>query len=167
MGWIASAYTAESVTLAWDANAETDIAGYRLYYGALSGQYTQMVDVGNVTEATIPNLSAGFTYFFAVTAYDTSGLESLPSNEASLTIAPSRLPVTLGTMQRLSDGSFQFTLTPEAGLADYLNGVDIEVSSDLSTWTVLTHLVSLTEPLLFIDPDAVFSDRRFYRVSAN
>ncbi len=167
MRCIASAYAAESVSLAWDANVETNIAGYRLYYGALSGHYTQMLDVGNVTEATISNLTAGFTYFFAVTAYDSAGFESLPSNETSLTIAPGRLPVTIGSMQRLSDGSFQFTLKPEAGLAGFLNGIDIEVSSDLSTWTVLTHLVSLTETVLFIDPDAVFSDRRFYRVTAN
>ncbi len=167
---ISLASAVESVTLAWDANVEPDIAGYRLYYGQTSGANTEMMDVGNVTEATVQNLTVGLTYFFVVTAYDSSGVESLPSNEASITVEPAtpkKLPVTISAMQRLSDGSFQFTLTPEAGIAGFLNGFDIEVSSDLTTWTVLTHLVGLPQSLLFIDPDAAFADRRFYRVSAN
>ena len=36
-----------------------------------------------MTSATIGNLTAGNTYYFVVTAYDSSGLESPPSNEAS------------------------------------------------------------------------------------
>jgi len=71
----------QSVSLAWDPNPESDIAGYRLYYGTSSGQYSSVIDVGDVTTGTISNLSGGGTYFIAVTAYDTAGLESPVSNE--------------------------------------------------------------------------------------
>ena len=44
-----------------------------------------MVDVGNVTTYTVSNLAPG-TYYFVVTAYDSSNDESSFSNEASKTI---------------------------------------------------------------------------------
>ena len=40
---------AQSVTLAWDANPESDISGYQVEYGTVSGSPTTTVDVGNVT----------------------------------------------------------------------------------------------------------------------
>ena len=36
---------AEQVTLAWDANTESDLAGYKVHYGTASGSYTTSVDV--------------------------------------------------------------------------------------------------------------------------
>ncbi len=81
----ANVHAGQSLRLAWDANVEPNIAGYRLYYGNTSGQYTQSMDVGNVTLATVSGLTEGLTYFFAVTAYNTFGLESDPSNEISYT----------------------------------------------------------------------------------
>jgi hypothetical protein len=59
------------------------LAGYRLHYGNRSRDYTQTIDVGNVTNAPVSGLQAGVTYFFAVTAYGTGGLESVFSNEVS------------------------------------------------------------------------------------
>jgi ABC-type oligopeptide transport system substrate-binding subunit len=77
-------------TLAWnapatntDGTALTDLAGYKIYYGTSSGHYTQSVNVGNTTSFTINNLASGHTYYFAVTAYDSAGLESGYSAEAS------------------------------------------------------------------------------------
>ena len=69
------------VTLAWDANTESDLAGYRLHYGTTSGNYTGSSDVGNVTQYTITNLQDGVTYYFAATAYDTAGNVSSYSSE--------------------------------------------------------------------------------------
>ena len=68
------------VTLAWDANPEPDIAGYRMHFGTVAGTYPNMVDVGNLVESPL-QLPAGGTYYAVVTAYNTAGLESLPSNE--------------------------------------------------------------------------------------
>jgi hypothetical protein len=82
----ASAQGQTSVTLGWDPSPDSAIAGYRLYDGAASGTYTNVVAVGRATSATISNLVNGVTYFFAVTAYDTSGQESDFSDEISYTV---------------------------------------------------------------------------------
>jgi hypothetical protein len=85
LGW---AQEMRSVTLAWDANPEADIAGYRLHYGEASGSYTTTLEAGNVVTATVNDLVVGRTYFFVVTAYDTASLESLPSEEVSFVAEP-------------------------------------------------------------------------------
>jgi hypothetical protein len=81
----------KSATLAWnapttntDGTSLTDLAGYKIYYGTSSGNYATSVNVGNVTTYTINNLSTG-TYYFAVTAYDSSAVESYYSNQVSKT----------------------------------------------------------------------------------
>jgi len=75
--------TAE-IRLAWDPNTEPDIGGYKVHYGPSSGTYhTPPVDVGNVTEYAITNLTPGKRYYFALKAYDTSGNESGYSLEVS------------------------------------------------------------------------------------
>jgi len=80
---VSGAAQAADVTLAWNPNSEPDISGYRVYYGTNPGSYGQPINVGNITTATIPNLSDAATYYFAVTAYNTSGLESGFSNEVA------------------------------------------------------------------------------------
>jgi len=70
-----------TVALAWDANTETDLAGYKVHHGTASGTYDVVVDVANVTAHTVGNLSRGTRYYFAVSAYDSSGNESGVSNE--------------------------------------------------------------------------------------
>jgi len=81
-----SASRAETVTLVWDENKETDLAGYIFYYGAASGDYSFSMDVGNTTQYTIQNLDQGVTYYFAVSAYDEGGNESDLSVELPHTI---------------------------------------------------------------------------------
>ena len=89
------------VTLAWDANTESDLEGYKIYYrqgssgggvlanydgtGADEGASPIEMDVGedensdaNTVEYTVTNLPDGQTYFFVVTAYD----KEVPSNES-------------------------------------------------------------------------------------
>lgn len=64
----------------WDPNSESDLAGYKFYWGTSSRQYTQIKDVGNYTTTEVTGFTSGIWYF-AVTAYNTSGLESSYSNE--------------------------------------------------------------------------------------
>lgn len=80
-------YSGNSVTLSWDApatNADgtplTDLAGYKIYYGPSSGDYTRSIDVGNNRQVMIDGLSSG-SWCFAITAYNASGSESAYSNE--------------------------------------------------------------------------------------
>jgi hypothetical protein len=68
-----------NVTLVWDRNPESDIAGYNVYYGRASGDYTRLETVADPT-ATIM-VRGTRTVYFAVTAYNTSGVESTLSEE--------------------------------------------------------------------------------------
>ena len=67
---------ADQVTLAWDPNLDSDVAGYILYYGTQSRYYDYDVDVGEYTSITISGLVEDVMYYFAVTAYDVEGNES-------------------------------------------------------------------------------------------
>jgi len=72
---------ASTLTLAWDPNTEDDLAGYNVYYGIQSGDYDSVIDVGNVIQYMVSDLEPETQYYFAVTAYDTSGNESGFSEE--------------------------------------------------------------------------------------
>jgi hypothetical protein len=73
------------VKLAWNANTETDLAGYTVYVGEASGVYSTIFEVGNITTFTVPSLLPAHLYYFAVTASNQSGNESAFSNEVSTT----------------------------------------------------------------------------------
>ena len=79
--WAAAA-GAQQVTLAWDASASTNVAGYRLYYGTNTRSYQFVTNTGlALTQAVV--LPHRGRWFFAATAYDTNGLESDFSSEVS------------------------------------------------------------------------------------
>jgi len=97
---------APSVTLAW--NPASNVAGYRLYCGTTSRVYTQTIEVGNTTMTLVSNLVDGRTYFFAVTAYTTTGLESPASNEVSYRVplaTPTPTPTSTPTANTKPVGS--------------------------------------------------------------
>jgi hypothetical protein len=76
-----------SVALSWNASTST-IAGYNVYRGTVSGgPYTKinssLVAVLDYTDSTV---QSGTTYFYVTTAVDSSGNESVFSNEVSATI---------------------------------------------------------------------------------
>jgi len=62
------------------------VAGYNVYVGTASGVYGPPINVGNVTSYVVNNLVRGNTYYYVVTGYNTSGIESPPSNEVSKSI---------------------------------------------------------------------------------
>jgi len=83
-----------AATLSWtaptqnvDSTALTNLAGYLIYYGTSSSALTQSVQVSNpgVTTYLVESLAPA-TYYFAVRAYTTSGIESANSNIVSKTI---------------------------------------------------------------------------------
>ena len=75
-----------SVKLGWNPCTDPCIAGYNIYYGVASGTYSNKVVLGVTTNATISGLIEGTTYYFAATAFNVAGVESLFSNETSWTI---------------------------------------------------------------------------------
>jgi hypothetical protein len=72
-----------SVIVRWGPNTESDLAGYKVYHGTESRLYDTSVDTGMVTSQEISGLIEGVTYYFAVTAYNTGGIESYFSEEVS------------------------------------------------------------------------------------
>ena len=77
-GWMSIyfPYGGAEVTLQWDSNTESDLAGYRIYYGTSSGMYEKSIDVGDTTLYTVKGLAFETTYFFSATAYNIYGGES-------------------------------------------------------------------------------------------
>jgi hypothetical protein len=99
--------SASSLRITWNANTETDLAGYKVYYGTQSGTYGTPIVLGKVTSYDLPNVATGKTYFVALTAYNSSGSESPRSTEMSAYVpAPQAQPlITLvspvtGTVQK-------------------------------------------------------------------
>jgi len=101
---------AGNVSLTWQANTDPDLAEYRVYYGTSSRVYGQPVPVGKVTKYTVTGLEEGKTYFFTVSAVDTSGNESGYSSEVkknipSLRAIPSPDDSSIGLITNLSVSS--------------------------------------------------------------
>jgi hypothetical protein len=86
--------TTGSATLSWtvptqntDGTPITDLAGYHIYYGTSAGALTTTVTIANPTETTyLVNGLAPGTYYFAIVAYNSAGVDSPQSNMASKTI---------------------------------------------------------------------------------
>ncbi len=80
-----------TVTLTWDANSETDLAGYRVYYGKASDQLVNVKDLGLTAspqnpQAILGDLAEGELYYFVLRAYNSGGLESIDSNLTSTVV---------------------------------------------------------------------------------
>ncbi len=82
-----------NANLSWNLNPETNIAGYRVLYGTASGKLNQSQPVyGNISTATVSGLETGKTYYFAVSAYNSAGLEGPPSDEVVFYVAVPTAP---------------------------------------------------------------------------
>jgi len=79
-----------------DGSALTDLAGYKAVYGTSSGSLTKAMSFSNpsATSLSVPSLSSG-TWYFAVRAVNSSGVESNNSNIASKSITAATAAKTL------------------------------------------------------------------------
>ena len=86
-GTVSTSLSWNAPTLNEDGSALTDLAGYKIYYGRSSGSYSNLIRIDNasVTTYVVENLSPD-TYYFAATAFNTSGVESRFSGEAVRTL---------------------------------------------------------------------------------
>lgn len=149
--------SAGTAVLTWNANTEPDLAGYRVYYGTVSrigttpcanAGYASNVNVGNVTTYTFNNLTDGATYYFAVSAYDTSNNESACSTQQSKVIPASSVTnvifvPSIETIISTAGKNFTITLIDSPTLqqkasftyAPNASGQIIPTSTDLSNVT--------------------------------
>ena len=119
---------AASTRLHWDPNTEADLAGYVLVYGTASGVYTQSVSLApTATTHEVTGLQGG-TYFFAIRAFNTAGLQSGYSNEVKVVVtgasqgsstitsfSPASGPVIGGTTVTINGSGFQQGATVRFG----------------------------------------------------
>jgi fibronectin type 3 domain-containing protein len=79
----------QAITLDWSNNTELDLAGYNIYRSTISGSgYVKLnSSLLSGSDYTDVNVSSGTTYYYVVTAVDTSGLESVYSGEVSAALA--------------------------------------------------------------------------------
>jgi len=136
-----------STTLSWPASTDPSVVGYKLYYGVASGTYTNVINVGPATTATISNLIAGTKYYFAATAYNASNAESPFSNEASGTFQPS-FSLSLTGISR-SGGTTTLTVTQAVANAAIVQPpmvITKEVTANIGNPVTLLFSTNLSSP---------------------
>ncbi len=149
---------AATIALAWDPSASPDVAGYRLYEGVVSQTYTNVVDVGNVTNSSLGGLIQGTKYFFAVTAYDIIGLESAFSNEISYEV-----PTSGAAQLQISFSATGEPIILASGPAGFQYA--LEVSQDLSNWVEQASItLDSSGRFQYTDSTAASGTNRFYRL---
>ncbi len=144
------------VTLAWNPNPESDLAGYALSYGTTSGQLTTTIDVGNTTIYAFAIPDPTKVYYIAIRAYDTSGLFSPFSNEVATTPVIPALTVTNMVANRPSPQppgtTITFSATATGGTAPYqykwwvANGTTSTLGRDWSTSNTFAWTPSTASP---------------------
>lgn len=71
------------VTITLGPSPSPGVVGYKVYYGPLSGVYTNFVDLGNSLTGFVTELTPNWFYYFAATSYDENGVESKYSVETT------------------------------------------------------------------------------------
>jgi hypothetical protein len=145
-----------NVTLVWNPSTNKIVAGFNLYYGSVSGAYTNKTSAGMATSLTISNLIPGTAYYFAATTYSAAGAESALSSEVSYTV-----PMPSSGVQLIVTTSKQFILTVTGPVGQ---SYDIQATQDFIAWTVIgTVTVGANGSFAFTDTNAAGFSQRFYR----
>lgn len=92
------------VELNWNANGESDLAGYAIYRSSIAGHYYgDPIATGVVGSSYVDRTAInGITYYYTITALDSAGHESIKSNEDLAT--PSNIaPVPPSGLKTIAD----------------------------------------------------------------
>jgi len=83
-----------SVTISWmppqtnaDGSALTDLAGYRIHYGTQASDLNAEIDIptAGLADYVVEGLKSNSTYYFAISSYNSQGVESADSAVISVT----------------------------------------------------------------------------------
>ncbi len=141
-----------NVTLAWNPSTNPIVAGYKIYYGGASGNYTNKTSVGSATSFTVSNLLNGGTYYFAASTYSAAGAESALSTEVSYTV-----PVTVNAVnqQPTLNPLNNLTVNENAGAQSVnLSGISAGAGNQGQTLTVTA---SSSNPALIPNPAVTYT----------
>jgi len=131
---------AENVTLIWDANSESDLAGYKLYQSRASGTYDKNLVRATIkagTEIVVLDINPEGSFYWVLTAYDTNGLESEFSNEVNLNFdavppeAPGNLKEAVQAVRISQEAWKVVSVSSECVIRDFLGKYAFD--GDLST----------------------------------
>jgi Fibronectin type III domain len=119
------AFATQSILLSWYPVVDPDIAGYAVYYGTSSHDYSHklLIDEPSVV---VSDLVENQTYFFAVSALNNGGLESALSDEVSYQVPPPPSGGYFGlfsednSIRPTSSGSFAVSVTPKGAYSGKL-----------------------------------------------
>ena len=75
-----------TVELSWDANAEPDLAGYRVYRSVDGGAFAKIADIGEIPTYSDRDVQSGKTYRYSIAAIDKDGNESEKSAAVEATL---------------------------------------------------------------------------------
>jgi hypothetical protein len=155
----ASSIQQNSITLTWDPSTDPSVVGYRVHVGTVSGVYTSVIDVGNKTTVTVPGLTVGATYYFAVSSYNALGIESPLSAEIAYVVPP-----LLGKVQiaRVAGGNVINGSGWNSGQSCNILG-----SQDLVSWQVIGTVTAGTSGYFqYTDTTSGNYRSRFYRAQS-
>lgn len=152
----------QAVTLAWNPSADASVVGYRIQSREENALPTT-INVGGLTQVTLPGLKEGLRYTFTVTSYNGAGIESAPSNPADVLVPVPLVLVPGGNANALK--RLQFPMAPG-------HWYELQASSDLKTWVTLwqTGVASVygwtefQDPLSGASPVPNGARGRFYRL---
>jgi fibronectin type 3 domain-containing protein len=122
------------ITARWNKSTESDLAYYRIYRGTSSKNYD--IYYNGISKdwyegAIIPNLVNGITYYIAITAVNTGGIESGYSNEVT------------ATPRQMGDSEHP-TVPANLIISDRGTGKELDLS-----WAVSTDNVAISHYLLY------------------
>ena len=151
----------KAITLKWNANTDANLAGYTVYSGTNSHSYNKSNFVGNVTTNTPTGLIAGTTYYFAITAKNTTGQESAFSNESAVNM-PAVLGQPVQASTQLAAGKIKLTWTSSISS---LYRVYYKTNLADPVWKPLTaDLLAAGPTTSWTDPSLPQGPSRFYSV---
>jgi hypothetical protein len=101
---MACAVFSSDVKVTWTPiDTTNNVAGYGIYYGPSSRNYTNSITTGYVTSLIVSNLPPNTTLFFSGVTYGYNGLQTDFGNEVQVT--------TLSTTNGLPSAVKDFTIT--------------------------------------------------------
>ena len=151
------AHAAQSVSIAWSPSSDPSVAGYFLYVGKSTTNYTTKLNLGTNTAVTLTGLAEGTTIYCAASSYNSANMESSQATPVSY-LVPGLMVMTPGT-GGTSAPIIKFSIASG-------HSYQVQASTNLKTWTNIYQTPVATNNAWFSyqDNQAGASSRRFYRL---